>query len=118
MDTPIRLKCTKMGLQKPFLGVIHEDVLEMVCKEDATCNFFCYALSMVLAHEFLRNEKRYCISIDITSYFLTSLLDLGGNQIDILMLLRNVFKEIFLEADVKILVLVKQVPGLGIGSLF
>ena len=56
--------------------------------------------------------------MDITSHFLASLLDLGGSQIDILIFLYNVFKETFLEDDVKILVLVEQVQGLGIGIPF
>ena len=73
---------------------------------------------MVLGHEFLRNDKRYCVSTDITSHFLVSLLDLGGSQIDILMLLRNIFKENFLEDDVKILVSVEKVLGSGIGIPF
>ena len=56
--------------------------------------------------------------MDITFRFLMSLLDLGGSQIDMLMLLRNVFKETFLEDDVKIIVLVEQVSGPGIGIPF
>lgn len=107
-----------MGLQKPFLGMIPDDVLAMVCKEDAQGPFIHHALFMVLSHESLRNDKRYRVSTDITSHFLASLLDLGGNQVDILMLLCNIFKETFLEDDVKILVLLEQVPGLGIGIPF
>ena len=93
MDKPIHLKCTTMGLQKPFLGMIPHDVLAMVCKEDAQDPFICHALFMALGHEFLRDNKRYRVSTDITSRFLASLLDLGGNQVDIVMLLCNVFKE-------------------------
>ena len=81
-----------MALQKPFLGRILDDVLAMVGKVDARSPFIFHAISMVLGHEFLRNEKRYRVSTDITSYFLASLLDFGGNQIDMLMVLRNVFK--------------------------
>ena len=77
--------------------MIPEDFLAMVCKEDVVGPFFCYAFLMVLGHEFLRNEKRYQVSIDITSHFLTSLLDLGGNQVDILI--------VFLEDNVKIILL-------------
>ena len=54
----------------------------------------------------------------ITSRFLTYPLDLVGNQIDTLMLLRNIFRETFLEDDVKILVLAEQVPGPCIGIPF
>ena len=73
---------------------------------------------MVLDHEFLRNDKSYRVSTNITSRFLASLVNLGGSQVDILMLLHNIFKEIFLEDDIKILVLVEQVPGLSIGIPF
>ena len=107
MDMPIHLKCTTMGLQKPFLGMIPNDVLAMVCKKDAQGPFIHHALFMVLGHGFLRNDKRYHVSKNITSYFLTSLLNLGGNQLDILILLHNIFKEMFLEDEIKILILVK-----------
>ena len=118
MDMPIHLKYTNMALQKPFLGKISNDVLAMVCKPDAQSPFIHHAIFMVLGHEFLRNDKRYRVSMDITSHFLASLFDLGGSQIDILMLLHNVFKVTFLEDDVKILVLAEQVWRLGIGILF
>ena len=118
MDMPICLKCTNMALQKPFLGKIPDDVLAMVCKPDAHSPFIRHAIFMVLGHEFLRNDKRYCVSMDITSRFLASLLDLGGNQVDILMLLCNNFKKTFLEDDFKILVLVEQVLGPSIGIVF
>ena len=95
MDTPIHLKCTTMALQKPFLGRILDGVLAMVCKLDVQSPFICHAIFMVIIHEFLRNDKRYSVSMDITSHFLASLLNLGGNQIDILMLLHNIFKETF-----------------------
>ena len=107
-----------MALQKPFLGRILDNVLAMVCKVYAQSPFICHAICKVLGHEFLRNDKRYRVFMDITSYFLASLLDLGGSQIDILMLLHNVFKKIFLEDDVKILVLAEQVLGSGIGIPF
>ena len=58
------------------------------------------------------------MSTDITSRFLNSLLTLGGSQIDMLMLLHNIFKETFLEDEVKIIVLAEQVPGSGIGIPF
>lgn len=96
-----------MALQKPFLGKIPDDVLAMVCKLDAQSLFIRHAIFMVLGHNFLRNNKRYHVPTDITSRFLTSLLDLGGSQIHILMLLHNIFKETLLEDDVKILVLAK-----------
>ena len=105
MDMPIRLKCTNMALQKPFLGRIPEEFLAMVCKPDAQSPFIHHAIFMVLYHELLRNDKRYHVSMDITFGFLMSLLNLGGNQIDTLMLLRKFFKETFLEDDVKILIL-------------
>lgn len=107
MDMQIDLKCTTMALQNPFLGMIPNDVLVMVCKQDAQGPSIRHALFMVLGHEFLRNDKRYHVSIDITSHFLTSLLNLGGNQVDIMMLLRNILKEKLLEDDVKILLLVE-----------
>ena len=66
---------------------------------------------MVLGHEFLRNEKRNHVSTDITSCFLASLLDFGGNQIDMLMVLHNIFKQTFLEDDVKIILLAEKVLG-------
>ena len=94
-----------MALQKPILGRIPDEVLAMVCKPDAQSPFICHAIFMVLGHEFLSNDKRYPVSTDITSRFLASLLDLGGRQIDMLILLRNIFKETFLEDDVKIIVL-------------
>ena len=90
----------------------------MVCKEDAQGPFIYHALFMVLGHEFLRNNKRYHVSMNITSSFLASLLNLGGSQADILMLMHNIFKEIFLEDDVIILVLVEKLPRLGIGIPF
>ena len=89
------------------MGKIPDDVLAMVCKPNAQSPFIRHAIFMVLGHEFLRNDKRYCVSTNITSRFLASLLDLGGTQIDMLMLLHNVFKETFLEDDFKILVLVE-----------
>ena len=49
MDMPIFLKCTTMALQKLFLGVIPDDVLAMVYKEDAQCLFIHDALSWSLA---------------------------------------------------------------------
>ena len=107
-----------MVLQKPFLGRIPDNVLAMVCKPDAQSLFIHHAIFMVLIHEFLRNDKRYYVSMDITSRFLASLLDLGGRKIDMLMLLNNVFKETFLEDDVKIIVLTEQVPRPGIGIIF
>ena len=94
-----------MALQKPFLGRIPDDVCAMICKLDAQSPFIFHAIFTVLGHEFLRKDKRYRVSTDITSRFLTSLLDLGGRQIDMLMLLRNVFQETFLEDDIKIIVL-------------
>ena len=118
MDTPIRLKCTDMALQKPFLGRIPDDLLAMVCKVDGRSPFIHHAICMVLGHEFFKNNKRYRVSTDITSRFLASLLDLGGRKIDMLMLLRNVFKQTFLEDDVKIMVLAEQLPGPGIGIPF
>ena len=77
-----------------------------------------HAISMVLGHEFLRTEKRYRMFADITSCFLASLLDFGDSQIDMLMLLRNVFKETFLEDDVKIILLAEKVLGPSIGIHF
>ena len=118
MDTPIRLKCTNMALQKPFLGKIPDDILAMVCKVDGRSPFIRHAICMVLGHEFLRNDKRYRVSTNITPCFLASLLDLGSRQIDMLMLLHNFFKEIFLEDDVKIIVLAEQVLRIGIGIPF
>ena len=94
-----------MGLQKPSLGMISKDVLAMVCKESSIGPFICYALFMVLDHELIGNEKRYHVSTYITSYFPSSLINLGGNQVNILMLLCNFFMETFLEDDVRILVL-------------
>ena len=105
MDTLIHLKCTNMALQNPFLGKILDDTLAMVCKVDGQSPFICHAICMVLGHEFLKNDKRYRVSTNITSRFLASLLELGGRQIDKLMLLHNVFKETFLEDDIKIIVL-------------
>ena len=96
-----------MDLQKPFLDRILDDLLAMVCKTYVQSPFIFHAIFMVLSHEFLRNNKRYHVSTDITSHFLASLLDLGGSQINIVMLLHNVFKETILEDYVKILVLVE-----------
>ena len=79
--------------------MIPEDFLVIVIKEDVTGPFFCYAFLMVLSHEFLRNEKRYHVSTDITSHILVSLLNLRSNQVDILM--------VFLEDNVKIILLAK-----------
>ena len=107
-----------MALQKPFLGRIPNDFLAMVCKVDGQSPFIHHAICMVLGHEFLGNDKRYRVSTDITSRFLASLPNLGGRKIDMLMLLHNIFKETFLEDDIKIIVLVEQVPGLGIGIPF
>ena len=104
-----------MALQKPFLGKIPDDILSMVCKVDGRSPFIRHAICMVLGHEFLKNDKRYCVSTDITSRFLVSLLDLGGKKIDMLMLLHNLLKETFLEDDIKIIVLAEQRPGPGIG---
>ena len=72
----------------------------------------------IIGHEFLRNDKRYHVSTNITSHFLVSLLDLGGRKIDMLMLLCNIFKETFLEDDIKIIVLAEQVRGPSIGIPF
>ena len=58
------------------------------------------------------------MSTDITSCFLASLLDFGGNQIDMLMVLLNIFKQTFLEDDVKIILLAEKVLGPGIGIHF
>ena len=80
MDTPIRLKCTNMALQKPFLGKISNDLLAMVCKVDGQSPFIRHAICMVLGHEFLKNDKRYHMSTDITSCFLVSLLNLEAGK--------------------------------------
>ena len=58
------------------------------------------------------------MSTDIISRFLASLLDLGDDQVEILMLLWNVFKEIFLKNDTNILISTEKLPGPGIGIPF
>ena len=59
-----------MALQKPFLGKIPDDVLAMVWKVDAQSPFIHHAIFIVFSHEFLRDDKRYRVSMDITSHFL------------------------------------------------
>jgi hypothetical protein len=46
--------------------------------------------------------------MNIASYFLVSLLNLRGDRITILMLLHKVFKETYLEDDVKFIVMIEQ----------
>jgi hypothetical protein len=66
---------------------------------------------MLLGREFLENVDRYHVCTDITSRAFASLLDLGGQKVDIVLLLRKVFKENFLEDDVELAVFAE----LGVG---
>lgn len=59
---------------------------------------------MVLCHGFLENENKYLVNTDITSQILASLLDLKGKKVDMLMLLRQKFKEVYLGDDIDVIV--------------
>lgn len=45
-------------------------------------------------------KNRYRVNMDITSWFLVSILDLGGDKVDMLMMLMKVFKKDFLGDDI------------------
>lgn len=92
------------------MGSVRDSTLQSVCKEVGS--FTNEAVQMVLGREFLRNENRYPVNTNITSQCLACLLDLGGEKVDMLMLLRKVFKEDFLGDDNTIVVLAEV--GVGI----
>ena len=105
MDNPIRLRCTLEEEQKAFLGHIPEENLLSICNEVVPCSgvkFVIAAVKMVLGHEFLENENRYCVNSDITSQFLASLLDLGEARAEIVVLLRKIFKVVYLGDEIEI----------------
>jgi hypothetical protein len=102
MDTPIRLRCTTFQEQKAFLGLVTDPILASVATELGA--FTKEAIRMVLGREFLENENRYRVNTDISSRFMASLLDLGGEKVEILMLLRKVFRKEYLGDDVNVLV--------------
>lgn len=105
MDTPIRLRIISTKDQRAFLGSVRDPNLQSICKEVGS--FTNEAVWMVLGREFLWNENRCRVNMNITSRFLASLLDLGGDKVDMLMQLRKVFKEDFLGDDIIVVILVE-----------
>lgn len=110
MDTPIRLRSISMEDLRAFLGFVRDPTLQSVYKEVGM--FTNEAVRMVLGRDFLCNENRYHVKTDITSKFLASLLDIGGDKVDMLMLIRKVFKEDFLGDDVTVVILAE----VGVGT--
>jgi hypothetical protein len=105
MDNPIRLRCTLEEEQKAFLGRVPKENLLSICNEVVPCSgvkFVIAAVKMVLGHEFLENENWYRVNSDITSQFLASLLDLGEARAEIVVLLRKIFKIVYLGDDIEI----------------
>ena len=115
MDNPICLRCTLEEEQKAFLGRIPEENLLSISNEVVPCfgvKFFIAAIKKVLGHEFLENENRYRVNSDITSQFLASLLDLKEARAKIVVLLRKIFKVVYLGDDIEIVA--HAVLGVGI----
>ena len=65
-------------------------------------DFIIHSMEVVMGHNYLENENRYHVKIDITSQFLASLLDLGEVRVDILLLLRKTFKAEYVGNDIDI----------------
>ena len=59
----------------------------------------------------MENGNRYHVNTDITSQFLAYFLDLRGSKVDILLLLRKMFKAEYLGDDIDIVAHVE----LGVG---
>ena len=105
MDKPIHLRCTLEEEHKAFLGHVPKENLLSICDEVVPWSgvkFFIAAIKMVLRCEFLENENRYRVNNDITSQFLASLLDLGEARAEIVVLLRKIFKIVYLGDDIEI----------------
>lgn len=96
--------------QRAFLGSVRDPTLQSVFMKVAM--FTNEIVRMGLGREFLRNENRYIINTDIMSQFLASFLDLRGDNVDMLMLLRKVFKEDFIGDDVTFFIFAEV--GMGI----
>jgi hypothetical protein len=115
MDNPIRLRCILEEEQKAFLGRVPEENLFSICNEVVPCTgakFVIAAVKMVLGREFMENENRYRVNSDITSQFLASLLDLGEPRVESVLLLRKIFKAVYLGDVIEIVA--HAVLGVGI----
>ena len=78
-------------------------------------DFIFHAMKMVLGRELLENENRHHVNTNIASHFLASLLNVGGERFDILMLLRKNFKEEYMDNDIEVIshVIIKGEAPLG-----
>lgn len=101
--------------QKAFLGRVPEENLLSICNEVVPCTgvkFVIASVKMVLGWEFMENENRYHVNSDITSQFLASLLDLGEARVETVLLLRKIFKIVYLGDDIDIVA--HAILGVGI----
>lgn len=102
MNTLIRFRCKLEEPQRAFLGPFPDENIYQIYNDPGP--FVFEAMKKVLSCKFLENEDKYLINTDITSWFLVSLLDLRGQKVNMLILLRQTFKEVYLGYDIDVIV--------------
>ena len=75
-------------------------------------DFIIHVVKMVLGHEFLENVNMHYVNMDIMSCFLSSLLELEEDRVEIMLVLRETYKVEYLSDDIN--VVSHAILGVGI----